>query len=50
METMVGMGWAGLGYPFCFVLGIILGIWIGYKIWKRKAIEKLKLEAQKLRG
>ncbi len=33
---MVGMGWAAWGYPLCFVLGFIGGLYVGYRIWKRK--------------
>lgn len=31
METIVGMGWAGWGYPVC----LLIGIFIGRYIWPR---------------
>lgn len=48
--TIVGMGWAGIAYPLCFVAGLALGVWVGYKLWKRKALDKLKLEFTNLKG
>lgn len=43
METAMDMGWAAVGYLICFLLGTGLGVWIGYKIWKRKVLERMNL-------
>ncbi len=34
METIVGMGWAGLGYPVCLLIRIFIGRYIWPKAQK----------------